>query len=222
MAALDFPSAPTVGQYFVAGNGVTYQWNGTMWLPTGGTGALFIGLTPPSNPGAGQLWFNSEQARLYVYYNDGNTQQWVPSAPIPATGYVPPAAPVPPIGSRIRGGFSGGYGAGVWTIIPISSSQNDTGVNIVSNGWIAPAGRWAISGQLDGYMAPGYLRFTWYIGATQAGSTAHVYAHNATNYMSVTSSDVWDADGVQALTWRAMPDTAFTSIGGVWSAHRIR
>ena len=71
MAALDFPNAPTTGQYFVAGNGVTSQWNGT-WLPVGGSTALYIGDTPPALPATGQLWFKSDEARLYVYYNDGN------------------------------------------------------------------------------------------------------------------------------------------------------
>jgi len=32
MSALDFPAAPTVGQLFAAPNGVTYQWNGVLWL----------------------------------------------------------------------------------------------------------------------------------------------------------------------------------------------
>jgi hypothetical protein len=42
MAALDFPSSPTVGQQYAAPNGVTYQWDGAAWVVTGG---------PP-----GQLW----------------------------------------------------------------------------------------------------------------------------------------------------------------------
>lgn len=42
MAALDFPSNPTVGQQYAAPNGVTYQWDGAAWVVTGG---------PP-----GQLW----------------------------------------------------------------------------------------------------------------------------------------------------------------------
>jgi len=32
MAALDFPNSPTVGQAFVAGNGVRYTWNGITWF----------------------------------------------------------------------------------------------------------------------------------------------------------------------------------------------
>ena len=32
MAALDFPNSPTVGDAFVAGNGVRYTWNGITWF----------------------------------------------------------------------------------------------------------------------------------------------------------------------------------------------
>lgn len=32
MTALDFPASPAMGQLYVAPNGVTYQWNGVLWL----------------------------------------------------------------------------------------------------------------------------------------------------------------------------------------------
>ena len=35
MAALDFPSSPTVGQQYNGGNGVIYQWDGAVWTLTG-------------------------------------------------------------------------------------------------------------------------------------------------------------------------------------------
>jgi hypothetical protein len=31
----------------------------------------------PSSPQAGQLWFESDSGNTYIYYNDGNTSQWV-------------------------------------------------------------------------------------------------------------------------------------------------
>jgi len=37
--------------------------------------------TPPSSPEDGNLWYNSDQGRLYIYYNDGNTSQWVDASP---------------------------------------------------------------------------------------------------------------------------------------------
>jgi hypothetical protein len=31
----------------------------------------------PSSPVNGQLWFDSTTGNLYIYYNDGNSSQWV-------------------------------------------------------------------------------------------------------------------------------------------------
>lgn len=33
--------------------------------------------SPPSTPANGSLWFNTETGRLYVYYTDGTSDQWV-------------------------------------------------------------------------------------------------------------------------------------------------
>lgn len=35
---------------------------------------------PPTNPNAGELWFDTDTAILYLRYNDGNTSQWVQPA----------------------------------------------------------------------------------------------------------------------------------------------
>ena len=37
--------------------------------------------TPPANPEPGNLWFNSEEGRLYVYYQDVDSSQWVDASP---------------------------------------------------------------------------------------------------------------------------------------------
>ena len=37
--------------------------------------------TPPSNPVEGQLWWNSDDGRLYIYYTDVDSSQWVPATP---------------------------------------------------------------------------------------------------------------------------------------------
>ncbi len=42
------------------------------------------GPNPPANPEAGNLWFNSEDGRLYIYYvetADGGSSQWVDASP---------------------------------------------------------------------------------------------------------------------------------------------
>ena len=90
MAAIDFPAAPTVNQIFVAPNGVTYQWNGVLWLPIGATQALYVGDTPPPSPGANQLWWNSASGQLFLWYNDGSSTQWVPTTPLLPVGVPAP------------------------------------------------------------------------------------------------------------------------------------
>ena len=75
----NFPNAPIVGQSYSPGAGLFYQWDGTAWRMTVQAGAVLIrtGDTPPLNPLAGELWFESDTGNLYVYYDDGDSAQWV-------------------------------------------------------------------------------------------------------------------------------------------------
>lgn len=87
------PSNPTQGQlwwndddgrlYVFYDDGNTTQWVDTS--PNGGssTGSNLVTVsdTPPGNPTEGQLWWNSDDGRLFVYYDDGNTAQWVDTSP---------------------------------------------------------------------------------------------------------------------------------------------
>jgi hypothetical protein len=57
----------------------------------GGTATIFtgvsLGTTPPTSPASGTIWFNTENGRLYVYYNDGSGAQWVqPQTPTIGSG----------------------------------------------------------------------------------------------------------------------------------------
>jgi hypothetical protein len=60
----------------VLGTGLTMT--GTTLSASGGGSSNFtISPTPPVSPTAGLPWFNSENGTLYVYYDDGDSQQWV-------------------------------------------------------------------------------------------------------------------------------------------------
>jgi hypothetical protein len=52
---------------------------------TAGVSTTVVGLTPPPSPVNGQLWFYTDSVlaggELYLWYNDGNTAQWVPASP---------------------------------------------------------------------------------------------------------------------------------------------
>ena len=43
--------------------------------------ATEVGTVPPSNPVDGALWWDTNDGRLYVYYTDINSSQWVPATP---------------------------------------------------------------------------------------------------------------------------------------------
>jgi len=71
---------------------------------TGGT-TVTISDTAPANPTAGNLWWNSVIGAMFIYYNDGDSNQWVLASPAGAgvTG---------PIGYT---GSKGGTGAPAYT-----------------------------------------------------------------------------------------------------------
>jgi len=47
-----------------------------------GTGGTFVGATPPATPQVGQLWWRGDpDGNLFIYYDDGNSKQFVPAVP---------------------------------------------------------------------------------------------------------------------------------------------
>jgi hypothetical protein len=98
MAALDFPNSPAVGQQFAAPNGAFYTWDGVTWTAQG-SGAVYIGATAPPTPPTGNLWWrNDPDGNLFVYYDDGNSKQFVPATP--NTSY-----PIGPAGGDLTGTY---------------------------------------------------------------------------------------------------------------------
>ena len=50
--------------------------------------AVTVSETPPANPGEGDLWWNEDDGRLYVFYEDADTSQWVDASPEAAAAVV--------------------------------------------------------------------------------------------------------------------------------------
>ena len=94
---------PSVLKTFVYYNdGSANQWvqsNPTGAGGSGGGGASVTASdTAPSSPSAGDLWYKSDTNVLYVYYNDGDSSQWVgvsgPAGPAGAAGAAGASASV--------------------------------------------------------------------------------------------------------------------------------
>jgi len=76
----------------------------------GGGASVTVSDAAPSSPSAGDLWFDSTGLVLYVYYNDGDSSQWVQTNPS---------------GSGSSGGSSGGASVSVSGTAPTSPSAGD-------------------------------------------------------------------------------------------------
>ena len=95
------PSSPSVGDlwfdpsvlktFVYYNDGSANQWVQSNPTGSGGGGSAGASVTAsdtaPSSPSAGDLWYKSDTNALYVYYNDGDSSQWVGvSGPAGATG----------------------------------------------------------------------------------------------------------------------------------------
>ena len=89
MAAVNFPNNPSVNDTHTS-SGSTWKWDGGVWQrlgeagPQGAQGAqghqgrqgsvgiasLTIATSPPGSPDAGDMWWDSDDGDLHLYYND--------------------------------------------------------------------------------------------------------------------------------------------------------
>lgn len=86
------PTAPADGDMWTTSAGLYVRINGATVGPLTGAAAAGVAIsdTAPGSPVTGQLWFESDTGRTYIWYNDGNSSQWVMIAPggAPATPFV--------------------------------------------------------------------------------------------------------------------------------------
>ncbi len=85
---LDFPTSPTNGQVY---SGYVYNSTVGAWQIPDIGGSIEISATAPTGPSDGDLWWDSDDGKLYIYYDDGTSQQWVDAAgPSVAVQETPP------------------------------------------------------------------------------------------------------------------------------------
>ena len=123
--AINFPVPSVLNQEHTdLTTGIVYLWVGTVtpvagfWqvksapgesggpAPGGGNASIFVGDAPPLTPGENQLWWNSNNGRMYIYYDDGNTIQWVETSPGVTTPDALPVGSILPMAStNVPAGF---------------------------------------------------------------------------------------------------------------------
>jgi hypothetical protein len=110
--------------YINQGDGNIYVWYGLAWTdggqivgPTGPPGEFIPqASTPPSSPVAGDVWFDTENGAVFVYYDDfwveiGTTEFGGATGPTGPQGEVGPTGPTGPQGDQGIAGPTGSTGA---------------------------------------------------------------------------------------------------------------
>lgn len=105
------------------------QWNGTQWVNANAAGGATISDAAPSAPVAGQIWFESDTGKTFVYYDSswievgaqplgqiGPTGPSGPSGPTGPTGYTGPTGPTGSSVVNIDGGVPSSNYGGITTL----------------------------------------------------------------------------------------------------------
>ena len=74
-------AAPTDGQTLVWDNANSKFIPGAASGGGGGGSSVTVSDSAPGSPSEGDMWFNSLNTKLYVYFNDGTSTQWIQSNP---------------------------------------------------------------------------------------------------------------------------------------------
>lgn len=146
--AFDFPSSPAEGQIFNAPGGPSYVFNTPVWKAVGQGQIAIISDTPPPSPANGALWYESDSGVLYIWYNDGNSSQWVQVGGI--TGGQPDN--ITSIAADMRAGFTTGPNRFV-----VNDKPDGTGTNVAA---IDDTGKLTVRG-LNAPTAGNTIVFDW-------------------------------------------------------------
>ena len=128
----------------IISDGQILSWNATAgdyeWITQSGGGAsVTTSSTAPTSPNDGDLWFDTDELKTYVYYNDGTSSQWVQSNP---TGAIAGGSSIADTDALSEGSSNLYYtDARVDTHLNVSSATN--GQTLIWNGtdysWGTPA-----------------------------------------------------------------------------------
>jgi hypothetical protein len=110
------------------------QWNGTAWVNANAAGGATISDTAPGTPVAGQIWFESDTGKTFVYYDS----QWIEigAQPLGQIGPTGPSGPSGPAGPTGATGSTGPTGISVVNIDGGEPSTNYGGISSLDSGGV--------------------------------------------------------------------------------------
>ena len=71
----------TTDHFIIQRDSKSYKVDGATLFTAFASSSIVVEDTPPADPDPNTLWWNSSNGRLYVYYTDTDTSQWVEASP---------------------------------------------------------------------------------------------------------------------------------------------
>jgi hypothetical protein len=169
--ALDFPTSPTNGQVYE--NWIYSTAKGAWQAKPLESAVAAVSDAPPLDPTQGDFWYNTNDGTTYVWYDDGDSAQWVEmTAPITAAGYFSPnyiingAFDIWQRGNTFSNPTSGAYLADRWATFWNGSGATRTASRQTFTPGAAP---------VAGYEAESFFRFAQTVAGTSG--TFNVIQH---------------------------------------------
>lgn len=169
--ALVFPPNPAIGDQLTGPFGEVYEWDGVKWtLVPGGAGGGGSGVvvddTPPANPSAGNLWWDTVSIKLYQWTGD----EWVIVVNTPFGGGASGASGSVGVtdGSDAPAGDVGEYLS--WSGSPATTpdfTQPQASATILAE--TLPPGDWEVNGSLS-------VALLWPAGDTHPAACLGLYS----------------------------------------------
>ena len=76
--AINFPNSPNNGDtHVVNGKTFIYDTSKGIWSISGAIQLISVSDSAPTSPVNGDMWFNSADTNTYMYYSDGDSNQWI-------------------------------------------------------------------------------------------------------------------------------------------------
>ena len=210
----------------VWGGDTNYNWDQVdavvHGIDTRPPGGAIVSATPPGSPTPGMLWFDSVGGQSYVWYDDGNTQQWVVA--VNAVASLSPATTTTLGGVKVDGTSIKAAGDGTISTVLVPMGDNriingDMRIDQRNNGASGTAAgytvdRWAFYGAVASKIswgqnvgaAPGAPSFPYCLGGYNASGATYTPAANEyfNLYQSVEADMIsdfgWGAAGAQPVT----------------------
>lgn len=131
-----------------AGNSARLGGDSLIYVPTPAIPpGTVVSDTPPSSPQVGALWWNSIAGQLYVWYNDGNSSQWVSTTNQMGGGYLLAKgvtdgsdAPAGQIGEVIASNVTAGVS------VTTATGTNITSISLTAGDWDVCGEVWFLLG----------------------------------------------------------------------------